>query len=251
MPAISRKTPRAFTLIELLVVISIIAVLVGLLLPAIGKAREGSRRVKCLANLRGLGMSLQLYQDTEGKGYLLPKVRPFDDGSGTNNNDPSLLDVMVKYTDVPAPYREGGDGDWIAGDPFRCPSDTKSYDTESNFKPTWQTLGFSYRYVPGELMLAAELFTVRRPRLGVSKAVEQRASRGFAVLVDNDDWHNPRFDTMRREEGSSEARWDRNGLFAGDWRADKAPPPDNSQADALFADIVRFGGGLGGPDPGE
>ncbi len=55
------KPPLGFTLIELLVVISIIAVLMGILMPALGRAREQARKIKCQANMRQMGLALQVY----------------------------------------------------------------------------------------------------------------------------------------------------------------------------------------------
>lgn len=56
-----RSRTVGFTLIELLVVISIIALLVGILLPALGAARESGRRAKCLSNLHQIGIGMAAY----------------------------------------------------------------------------------------------------------------------------------------------------------------------------------------------
>jgi prepilin-type N-terminal cleavage/methylation domain-containing protein/prepilin-type processing-associated H-X9-DG protein len=66
---------KAFTLIELLVVIAIIAVLLGILMPGLQAAKERGRRLKCMNNLRQLGVATHMYaNDARGAVPVHPKV---------------------------------------------------------------------------------------------------------------------------------------------------------------------------------
>src|SRR5262245_37403695 len=66
-PRLIRVRRDAFTLVELLVVIAVIAVLVSLLLPSLRRAREQAVRVKCLSNIRQLGLSISNYTSDFGE----------------------------------------------------------------------------------------------------------------------------------------------------------------------------------------
>ncbi len=72
----SSKRPTAFTLIELLVVISIIALLVGILLPALQSAREAGRSAACLSNTRQLSIAMSAY-NVDNKQFFTPLKTPW------------------------------------------------------------------------------------------------------------------------------------------------------------------------------
>jgi prepilin-type N-terminal cleavage/methylation domain-containing protein len=110
---------HAFTLMELLLVIALIATLAGLLLPALGRAREAGRATACLSNLRQAGIALQLY--TQDHNNRLPFMR--DQSLTVTNELPGPDQVLSNYL-----------GNVRV---LRCPSD---------FQRLFETTGSSYSW---------------------------------------------------------------------------------------------------------
>ncbi len=121
MKACHRRS--AFTLIELLVVIAIIALLIGILLPAIGKARRAAGQTKNLANLRSMGVSMTAYAN-EFKSWF--PVMPIP----AAYQSPNFLSGQFAYGGVAGLFSLYQKGDGIdqgyLGGPFGNP-DTAAY----------------------------------------------------------------------------------------------------------------------------
>jgi prepilin-type N-terminal cleavage/methylation domain-containing protein/prepilin-type processing-associated H-X9-DG protein len=86
---------RGFTLIELLVVISIIAVLIGLLLPAVQAAREAARRMQCVNNLKQIALAMHGYEGVNGR---------FPPGSGLAPSEASALIPILPFLEQGSRY---------------------------------------------------------------------------------------------------------------------------------------------------
>ena len=131
-------TTRAFTLIELLVMIAVIAILSALLLPALSRASEHSRRGSCLNRLRQVNLAIRLYADEHSDSLpVLPEPNPYPNGVG------AYYKQLVKgYLGLSGP---ASSNETV----FICPSDRKLHKEVSHACTSYTFNG--YEVGPGSI----------------------------------------------------------------------------------------------------
>jgi len=256
---------HAFTLIELMVVVAIIAVLVAILLPSLGRAKESARRTACATNLHGYGIALQSYT-TEFNRALTTLVNPF--GGAT----PAAFWVFNDHSgqislEGLAPYMRGVDG----LDPARanysrititkvwfCPSQGVGQPNTSPDVANWHWFLMNYSYFAG---------FHANPLRGMATTPENlfgRTSEPNHILMEDNffRWANPPGGGVRWSFNhgfgggvaqhltgpfvTSSPRILGNNVLSGDWSVRFKPASEYaapSQLDAGNAPHVNGGGG--------
>lgn len=127
----ARRPRHGFTLIELLVVIAIIAVLVGLLFPAVQRARESARRLQCGSNMRNLGLAIQHFVSSNGN--FPPAATNCDSGKDSKCNDATPILARHSLFAFILPFYE-------QGTVFTAIDFTKHWNDSANDSVTKQNL---------------------------------------------------------------------------------------------------------------
>jgi len=179
--------------VELLVVIGVVSLLMGILLPALNKARAVARSASCRANLHSLALAFRMYLDDnqnvmppaaaipwdpDNPDKRLPTITHGPDGEHITVILPSIVKYIGQYLSVPRTELAEANGKKCYAKVLCCPSDRKNGETEHYFRI--QQSSYEYAERRGNRSMNSAAFTKRAPERDVEIMWDYEAFHGKA-----------------------------------------------------------------------